>query len=212
MLPKQWSNSRSDAVTVVDPSLNEHGRTAGEGQSAAVTKIVDRIPRVGAERELEDAIRQLNAAAAQCPGYLGVTVTKPAPPSQPGFRVVYRFESLEHLTAWEESQRRMELLFRANEYTVGEPRMELTRGLETWLTLPPGRPPNTPRLRLAFVSWLGIFPLVVAFVALAEIVLPASTHRLVSLGLVTVVVVILMTYLVGPALTRVFRTWLQRKI
>ena len=118
---------------------------------------------------------------------------------------------MKHLTDWEESERRLELLFRANEHTVGEPRMEMTRGMETWLTLPPGRAPHISRLRLAFVSWLGIFPLVAIFVALAELVLPASTHRLITFGLVTIVVVVAMTYVVGPALTRIFRAWLQRK-
>lgn len=200
-------------MTAVDPTASEHAEATQDGRlSAAVTKIVDRIPREGADRALEEAIRRLNAAAAEFPGYLGVTVTRPSPPSQPGFRVVYRFDSLEHLTAWEESERRMELLLRANEHTVGEPRTELTRGMETWLTLPPGRPPVPSRIRLAFVSWLGIFPLVAGFVALAEILLPASTHRLVSLGLVTILVVIAMTYVVGPALTRMFRAWLQRRV
>lgn len=199
-------------MTAEDPLLNKHVPLEREVRhEAAVTKIVDRIPRHGAEQQLEEAIRRLNAAASEYCGYLGVTVTKPAPPSQPGFRVVYRFDSLKNLLAWEESERRMELLFQANEHTVGEPRMELIRGMETWLTLPPGRPPHTPRLRLAFVSWLGIFPLVALFVVLAELVLPASTHRLISLGLVTLVVVIAMTYVVGPALTRIFRAWLQRK-
>jgi antibiotic biosynthesis monooxygenase (ABM) superfamily enzyme len=65
---------------------------------------------------------------------------------------------------------------------------------------------------LAVVSWLGIFPLVAMFVALAEIALPPFTHRLVSLGLVTIMVVLAMTYVVGPALTRILRGWLHRRI
>src|SRR2546426_11179279 len=69
----------------------------------AVTKVIDRIPRVGMDAQLEQAMKNLIAAALKFPGHLGVTVTRPSLPAQPGFRMVYRFDSCEHLRAWEES-------------------------------------------------------------------------------------------------------------
>jgi antibiotic biosynthesis monooxygenase (ABM) superfamily enzyme len=185
-------------------------RTKRRGD-VAVTRIIDRIPHSEEEAQLEKAIQRLNAAAAQYEGFLGVTVTRPAQPAQPGFRIVYRFDSPEHLAAWEESQERIDLVSEADGHTVGAPRTEVASGLETWLTLPPHRPFPTSRLRLATVSWLGIFPLVVVFVAVADLLLPSFIHPVLSLALVTAIVVLVMTYFVGPGLTKLFQKWLRRE-
>jgi hypothetical protein len=62
-----------------------------------VTKVIDRIPRAGMDAQLEQAMKNLIAAALKFRGHLGVTVTRPSLPAQPGFRMVYRFDSHEHL-------------------------------------------------------------------------------------------------------------------
>ena len=182
-----------------------------DGAHPSVTKIIDRIPRHGEEAALEEALKRLNAAAARYPGFLGVTVMRPALPAQPGFRVIYRFASPAHLEAWEDSDERKDLRAEADQHTIGEPRTEVARGLETWLTLPPPPPGPVSRLRLAFVSWLGVFPLVALFVMLAELVVPPAVPRILSLAIVAMIVVLAMTYIVGPGLTRLFRNWLQAR-
>ena len=181
-----------------------------QGEDAnAVTTIVDRIPRPGEDDELERAIRALNAAAARCPGYVGVTVTKPSLPTQPGFRIIYRFDTVEHLAAWEGSEARQRLLAEANRHTLGEARFDQATGLEAWFTPAPRRPPSAQRAKIALVTWIGIFPLVGGFAALADAILPAGTHPALALGIVTMLVVLAMSYVVGPFLTRLFRRWLH---
>src|SRR5947208_11762454 len=138
----------------------------------AVTKIVDRIPLPGKEHELEQAIKALIIAALRYPGHLGVIVTRPALPYQPGFRIVYRFDSCDHLKAWEESDEQARLVSDANRYTQGEPQHTMLSGLEVWFTLPGHTPQSVPpRDRIAVVTWLGIFPLVYGFATLARILL-----------------------------------------
>src|SRR5690349_2560718 len=102
----------------------------------AVTKIIDRIPRPGMTDQLEHAIKNLIAAALRYPGHLGVTVTRPSLPIQPGFRLVYRFDTCEHLRAWEDSEDHLRLAAAANRFTQGEPKYTVQSGLETWFTLP----------------------------------------------------------------------------
>ena len=58
------------------------------------------------------------------------------------------------------------------------------------------------------VSWLGVFPLVYGYAALASGGLPVSTPAVVRILIVTAVAVPTMSYLVGPWLTRLFRRWL----
>ncbi|TMH24243.1 MAG: hypothetical protein E6H61_04350 [Betaproteobacteria bacterium] len=175
----------------------------------AVTKVIDRIPREGMDAQLEQAIKNLIAAALRFRGHLGVTVTRPSLPVQPGFRMVYRFDSCEHLRAWEESAEYARLVSEANRYTQGGPRYDILTGLETWFTLPAQpalRPP--PRAKMTFVSWLGIFPLVYLYAELFDWILPSGTPVVLKVFAVTALVVPTMSYVVAPRLTRLFKSWL----
>jgi len=176
----------------------------------AVTKIIDRIPRPGMAQPLEQAIKNLIAAALRFPGHLGVTVTRPALPTQPGFRLVYRFDTGEHLRSWEESDEHARLATVADRFTQGEPQRTVLSGLEAWCTLP-GAPAATPppRGKITIVTWLGIFPLVYAFGNLVGVILPPDVPPILRIAIVTILVVAAMSYVVGPLLTRLFRKWLQ---
>jgi uncharacterized protein len=176
----------------------------------AVTKIIDRIPLPGRERELEQAIKALITAALRYPGHLGVTVTRPALPHQPGFRIVYHFDTCEHLKAWETSDEQARLVSDANRHTQGEPQRKVLSGLEAWFTHPGiGAQSVPPRAKTAVVAWIGIFPLVYGFATLIRTLLPSDTPAIITIGLVTMIVVLAMTYLVGPLLTRLFGKWLR---
>ena len=182
----------------------------GAAPSNAVTKIVDRIPRPGEAAELEGAIKALIAAALRFPGHLGVTVTRPALPVQPGFRIVYRFDTCEHLRDWEESEEAARLTGEADRYTQGQPQRSELSGLEAWFTLPGQATAMQPRKgRMTILTWIGIFPLVYVFQTLAAIVLPANVPVLARVGIVTLLVVVTMSYAVGPLMTKLLRSWLQ---
>jgi antibiotic biosynthesis monooxygenase (ABM) superfamily enzyme len=178
--------------------------------NAAVTKIVDRIPRSGMTDPLERAIKNLIAAALRFPGHLGVTVTRPALPIQPGFRLVYRFDTCEHLRAWEESEEHARLAAAADRFTQGEPQRTVLSGLETWFTLP-GQPAAMPppRSKITIMTWVGIFPLVYVFGTIVGMILPPDAPPILRIAIVTLLVVTAMTYVVGPLLTRLFHKWLQ---
>ena len=182
---------------------------SSESSDGTVTKVVDRIPREGMDAQLEQALKNLIAAAIRFPGHQGVTVTRPSPPAHPGFHMVYRFDSCEHLRAWEESREHARLVAAANRYTQGEPRYDILTGLETWFTLPvrPAAHPPT-RLKMTVVTWLGIFPLVYLFLTASAWILPADTPLIVRVVAVTAIVVPTMSYVVAPRLTRLFREWL----
>ena len=173
---------------------------------AAVTKIVDRVPRAGMQTALECALQRLTQACMRFPGYLGMTVLRPAPPAHPAFRLIYKFASAADLRAWESSQEQRQLVERANLFTDGVPRHHLQSGLEAWFTSPAA--PYPSRAKLTFVSWLGVFPLVLGYASLAGHVLPLWTPAAMRILIVTALAVPTMSYLVGPWLTRLFRRWL----
>ena len=71
------------------------------------------------------------------------------------------------------------------------------------------QPAGPPRWKLAALNWFGVFPVVTAMLALAgpwldQLPLVARTFA------ITTALVPAMVFVVMPALTRTFRSWLQR--
>jgi uncharacterized protein len=181
----------------------------GLSTSTAVTKLIDRIPRAGMEARLEQSIKNLIAAAMRWPGHLGVTVIRPSLPAQSGFRIVYRFDSCEHLRTWEESDEYVRLVSIANGYTQGVPRRQVLNGLETWITLPAQSGARHPRRgRMTVVTWIGIFPIVYLYERVVSWIMPPGTPILLRIAVITALVAPTMSYLVSPQLTRLFTKWL----
>jgi antibiotic biosynthesis monooxygenase (ABM) superfamily enzyme len=123
--------------------------------------------------------------------------------------MVYRFDTCEHLRAWEESAEQARLVSTANRYTQGDPRYDVLTGLEAWFTLPaqPGmRPPK--RAKMTVVTWLGIFPLVYLYGVVFNWILPPAAPGIARVFAVTALVVPTMSYVVAPRLTKLFKNWL----
>jgi antibiotic biosynthesis monooxygenase (ABM) superfamily enzyme len=197
---------------IMNSTAPQNASAAVEGglsTSMAVTKVIDRIPRAGMDAQLEQSIKNLNVAALRLPGHLGVTVIRPSLPAQPGFRIVYRFDSCEHLRTWEESDEYVRLESIANGYTQGEPRRQVFTGLETWFTLPAqSSAPHPRRGRMTVVTWIGIFPLVYVYERVVSSIMSPGTPILLRIAVITALVVPTMSYLVSPQLIRLFKKWL----
>jgi antibiotic biosynthesis monooxygenase (ABM) superfamily enzyme len=168
---------------------------------------VTRRVRPGHEVLYEQFLAGINAAASEFPGHLGVEVFRPQ--SAAGeYRIVYRFDSSEHLRAWLDSDERAAWLQRAEPHVLGPMRTSFVTGLETWFTLPdqPGLAPPPP-YKMALLTWITIFPLITAVV---EITGPRlqGLPLAVRLGITTALTVPLMTWVVMPRVTRLLRGWL----
>jgi antibiotic biosynthesis monooxygenase (ABM) superfamily enzyme len=87
-------------------------------------------------------------------------------------------------------------------------RTSFVTGLETWFTLPPqaGAAPPPP-YKMALVTWITIFPLITAIVAVTGPLLK-DLPLAVRLGITTALTVPLMTWVVMPRVTRLLRGWL----
>lgn len=170
-----------------------------------VTVTVARKVAVGREREFEDWYDGITRAAARFPGFLGAGVLRPHSPGQE-WHVVYRFADRPALERWEASPERSDWLRRADDF-VEETGVHRVSGLETWFALPGRTAPAPPRWKMAVVTLLAIVPLVLL---LNLTVLPLITswpllgRTLVLSGTLT----LLMTWVVMPRMTRLFRGFL----
>jgi uncharacterized protein len=179
-----------------------------EPGSGPVTTTVTRRVRPGHEALYEQFLDGIISAASEFPGHLGVEVFRPQSASAGEYRIVYRFDGEEHLRVWLDSAEHAAWLERAEPHVVGPMRTSFVTGLETWFTLPgaPGAVPPPP-YKMALLTWITIFPLISAIVALTGPLLE-GLPQVVRLGITTALAVPLMTWVVMPRVTRLLRGWL----
>ncbi len=170
-----------------------------------VTVTVARRVIPGHEAEFERWARGIFGAAARFRGFLGSGVLRP-PSAGQDWHLVYRFASETDLCRWEESPQRAEWL-RRGDGLMDERGVHRTTGLETWFELPGRTVPAPPKWKMALVTLAAIIPLVLTmnvFVLPHVEGWPLIARTLVFSGTLTS----LMTWVVMPRMTRLFRRFL----
>lgn len=170
-----------------------------------VTVTVARRVTPGREREFEDWYDGIIGAASRHSGFLGAGILRPHTAGQ-DWHVVYRFADAEALRAWEASDERARWLREADDL-IEETGVQRVSGLETWFAMPGRTAPAPPRWKMFLVTLAAIVPLVLLMnVAVLPVISgwPLVGRTLVFSGTLTV----LMTWVVMPRMTRVFRRFL----
>jgi uncharacterized protein len=177
--------------------------------SPPVTVLVTRRVRRGRAPEFERLMAGMQAAAASFPGHRGGFLIPPEQAEQGCYRVLFAFDTEAHLQDWTQSGERQGWLRRIADVTHGDAAMRVLSGLETWFELPVARtkrPP--PRWKMAIVTWMGIFPLVLLTSHTIAPALGRLVHPLLATSIVTALITVAMTWVVMPALVPLFGNWL----
>jgi antibiotic biosynthesis monooxygenase (ABM) superfamily enzyme len=191
-------------------TLHHNGQGSGDGP---VTVIVTRRAKKEKIREFEEWMDSIVHEAMKFEGHMGVNIIRPTDPSNPEYVVIFRFNTFENLTKWEKSEARKEWIDRSKDVAEGEAKVEKQTGLEFWFTprsenTAPAMPP--PRYKMAIVVTGIIFVLV-------SLLLPQIRQLTIGLPVVlstlvgVVTMVLLMTYVIMPSVTRLLRPWLAKK-
>ena len=173
----------------------------------AVTVLVTRRIKPGQEDHFESLMANMMAAAKAFSGHLGSQLVKPTA-EEPGlYQVVFAFDSDAHLQAWQSSPARALGLAAIDPLTEGPAQMRQVIGMAHWfMTGTQHTPP--PRWKVAITTWLGIFPTVlILFLLLGDVLAPWPLVPRVML--LTMLVVLIMTWVVAPQMTRVMKPWLH---
>ena len=175
-----------------------------------VTILITRSPRKTNQKEFEQALSDTIDAALQFPGHLGVTVLKPQTDESNDYQIIVKFTSETDYQRWCHSHEAAHWFKILNRLEEKPPNLEIMTGIETWFavnssTPRPMIPP--PRYKMAIVTWLAIFILIVIINLLFGSFLASLPMLLRSLVL-TVGLVGLMTYIVMPRMTKLFGWWL----
>jgi antibiotic biosynthesis monooxygenase (ABM) superfamily enzyme len=162
---------------------------------------VRRRVKPGQEAAYEAWLTRLTQGTqAQFPGYLGSEFHRPAAPGG-DYLSIFRFDTADHLAAFETSDFRRRMLDEAAPLFAGDAAWERMTGLEFWFDPPPGtRVPQPSPHRMAVVLVGVVFLLVMALNLTLGPLMAGWTLPLRVLATVTVQV-LLMTYVIMPRLT-----------
>jgi uncharacterized protein len=191
-----------------DPGPSASAAMPPDAPDGSITTTVTRRVKPGHEPSYEEFLNGIIAAASRFPGHLGVEVFRPESATAGEYRIVYRFDSAEHLRRWIDSDEHAAWLERAEPHVIGPMHTTFVTGLETWFTVPgrPGTPPPPP-YKMALLTWITIFPLITGLVVALE-PLVADLPLALRLGITTALAVPLMTWVLMPRVTWLLRGWL----
>jgi hypothetical protein len=172
-----------------------------------VRRIVYRQAKPQCGPAFEALVRGMDEDMKKFPGFLGAEIIPPATP-QEEYQFIFRWANQRTINAWDASTTHGQWLQRLNDVAEGDPEYRLLSGMEAWFapTVMPGiKPP--PRLKMALISWLGVFPTVI-FLQFTIFPLIAQWPFLLQATAFTALMITLMTWVVMPVMTSLFRPWL----
>lgn len=174
-----------------------------------MTVVVSRNVYPGHEREYDEWVHKLVAAAKEAPGNKGVTMLIPQPGKSGLYHVVMRFADEKSVHQWETSYVRQKLSHEADTFSRRS-RQEAT-GLETWFSIPECPELETPpRWKMAIVTFIAVYVLSIIIIPLLEIPFKGMNFFLMNI-IVAALLVGILTWAVMPWFSRyVFRKWLYR--
>ena len=172
------------------------------------TVVVRRRVRPGAEPDFERAMQEFTSFALAFPGNRGINVLRPQPGGTREYTVIDHFADFDARHAFTASPNYRDWMLRLRELTEQDPYIEERTGLGGWFTPPEAPRPSPPvRVKMALVTFLGVYPLTSSLPPLFAWLLPGWHPLLVNI-IVTGVIVAALTWAVMPLLTRVFARWL----
>jgi uncharacterized protein len=173
-----------------------------------VTVVVTRRVKAGREADYEAWLARLLEHVKAMPGYLGISVQRPAEGGPREYSVVYRFDSVESMRAFEESPARREAVAEVGQYVESDATWRKLTGLEFWFTAPPGTvTPQPSRFRMAVVMIVVVYVFVLILSPLVSLIMPNAMFQI-RLFVAIAIEVMLMTYVVMPRLTRWLARWI----
>jgi antibiotic biosynthesis monooxygenase (ABM) superfamily enzyme len=190
-----------------------------------VTVVVTRIAKKDKIREFEEWMDGIIHEAIRFEGHMGVNVIRPSDLSNPEYVIIFRFNTFENLARWEHSEARRKWIAKSKGVAEGEPVIEKQTGLEIWFT-PHSRsggikgniasssstttPIAPPRYKMAIVLTAIIFILVsILLPQIRQLMTGLHIHLSTFIGVA--VMVLLMTYVIMPSITKLLGAWLSKK-
>lgn len=190
----------------VDPETASPG-TAGGSVNDLHTVVIARKIRLGREADYERWVGKVATALHGTPGYDGMTAISSPDPQGTVRTLLIRFRSADALYAWEGSAMRRSLEKEGNLFSAAYYRE--APGLEAFFSVP--RMSSGPALwKMCLLTTPTVFVLFNATLFAVLRVVPSAKDwpNGIRMALVIAIVVVLLTYVCLPFLSKIFAPWL----
>lgn len=167
---------------------------------------ITRRVRPGCEQELEDAVAKISLEAEREPGAEGAFLLRPAEPGSRDYGILHTFTSRAARDRFFASEPYARFTEAIAPLVEGPPRRRDIRGLEGYFVAPSAGGP--PAWKMALITWLAVNPAVFVCIRVVKAVL-GEQPELVELLVGNTLVIALLTWVLMPALTRIFARWLR---
>jgi uncharacterized protein len=173
----------------------------------SVTVVVSRKVKSGYESQYENWLKRLLEEAKSMKGYMGAAVQKPAPGTAE-YTSVFRFDNVENLRKFEESEIRTRYLREVVDYVEADAIWKKFSGLEFWFSPPTGTiVPQPSRFRMALVM-IVVVGLVISIGQLVSALVGDVIPSYVRLFITISIEIFLMTFILMPRLTKLLAKWI----
>ena len=180
------------------------GSRDGEQASKELTIVVSRKIKPGCEKEYDDWLGRYLILERKVPGYVGTTIITQGGTNSAVRHIIHRFTDKASLDTWENSEEALKLREEVNNYSTRY--YERATGLETWFTLPDLKTiVAPPKWKMAIVTFIGAY-CISSLVTLIFTYLRQSPFLLNTI--MTIILVVGLTYFAMPLLSRLLRRWL----
>ncbi len=176
-------------------------------ENMPLTTIVRHTIKLGAEKDFEQWSQNIGNIVSAFKGFRGKYVVPPKIGTTSNeYTVAFQFENLETLTAWMDSEERITEVKKLKSFSEKEMQLEYQEGIDFWFTTP-GETKRPPKWKMAILTWVAVFPMVLILLELYGRLFPTFSLTLKVL-FVTVTLVALLTWVLMPNLTKLFKRWL----
>lgn len=173
-----------------------------------ISVVVRRRIHPELQHEFEEWLAGIIESATRFEGHQGTQVLRPPDPAEQDYVILLRFDTREQLDAWRDSEIGRSWLKRGEAFTRGSAHIEHITGLEFWFRIPAhaaSSPP--PKYKMATATVVGLYPLILFVAPHFSNALDFLAHPL-NVFVTVVCMVIFMTYLIMPVVTRSMARWL----
>lgn len=171
-----------------------------------VTTIVRHRVKEEAIKDFKNWLITIGNKAKKYNGFKGKYVVPPKK-NDGEYIVVFQFDNIDNLTLWMESNDRLEEIEKLKELVVEEMELNYEEGIDFWFTTPEMKVQGPPKWKMAIITWIAVYPMVIALLYFYGALFPTLVLPLKVL-LVTLTLVPLLTWVLMPNLTKLFKSWI----
>jgi antibiotic biosynthesis monooxygenase (ABM) superfamily enzyme len=174
----------------------------------AIHVAVIRRVRPGREAEFQEALRKFFRDSFDNENVLGAGMIVPPPGDDSReYGILRSFASAAQRDAFYASPIFREWDKRARELTDGEPQKRELTGLEAWFRNPEG--PQPPVWKMALLTFIAVWPVSMLVPAIVLPFISPVLHPILAPGVIALGIVLILTWVAMPLLTKLTRRWLQ---